>query len=94
MCEHVEIVSVEEMVLIDDGVVKGQKWRKGCIGFFDVVKMDVECTANIFDLVDCRSERIERGKEVSMHRIENDLVFVVIPARPRIVCEEFLYVGK
>ena len=59
MCEHVEIVSVEEMVLIDDGVVKGEKWRKGCICFFDVVKVDVECTANVFDLVDRGSERSE-----------------------------------
>ena len=92
MCKHVEIVSVEEMVLIDDGVVEGEKWRKGCIGFFDVVKVDVECTTNFFDLVDGRSESIERRKEVSVHRIENDLVFVVMSVCPLIVLEEVLYV--
>lgn len=80
------------MVLIDDGVVEGEKWRKGCIGFFDVVKVDVECPTNVFDLVDGRSERIERRKEVSVHRIENDLVFVVMSVRPRIVLEELMYV--
>ena len=92
MCEHVEIVPVEEVVLIDDGVVEGEKWWKGCIGFFDVVKVDVECTANVFDLVDGGGERIEHGKEVSMHRIEDNLVFVVVSVCPSVVCEEVLYV--
>jgi len=78
-------------VLIDDGVVKGEKWRKGCICFFDVVKVDVECASNIGDFVDGRRERIEHGKEVSMHRVENDLVFVIMSVCPCIVCEEVLY---
>jgi hypothetical protein len=92
VCEHVEIVPVEEVVLIDDGVVEGEKWWEGCIGFFDVVKVDVERTANVFNLVDGRRERIKHGKEVSMYRVENDLVFVVVSVCPCIVCEEVLYV--
>ena len=91
VCEHVEIVPVEEVVLIDDGVVEGEKWWEGCSGFFDVVKVDVECASNIGDFVDGRRERIEHGKEVSMHRVENDLVFVIMSVCPCIVCEEVLY---
>ena len=45
---------------MDDGVVECDKWCKWCIGLFDVVKMDVERAADVFDLVDGRSERIER----------------------------------
>ena len=52
----------------------------------------MERTANVFNLVDGRRERIKHGKEVSMHRVENDLVFVVVSVCPSVVCEEVLYV--
>jgi len=91
VCENVEIISVEEVVLIDDGVVEGEKWWKGCIGFFDVVKVDVERAADVFDLVDGRSERIESREEIIMHRVEDDLVFMVMSPRPRVICEEVMY---
>lgn len=76
---------------MDDGVVEGEKRWKGCIGFFDVVKVDVECAADVFDLVDGRSERIERRKEVGVCRVEDDLVFVVFAPGPCVICEELLY---
>jgi len=92
VCEHVEIVSVEEVVLINNGVVEGEKWWKGCIGFFDVVKVDVECTASIGDVVDGGGEARECLDEVGMVGVEDNLVFVVVSVCPSVVCEEVLYV--
>ena len=50
----------------------------------------MKCTASIGDVVDGASEHRERLHEVCVFSVENDLIFVVIAARPRVISEEVM----